>query len=387
MSRMHIGSFFCIQDIAKRIHISILRGHRYFDIEAEDEDHSSSGVPWIEDGSSLTTENSTHLTMLHLSQMKSAITSSTQFEFSEERMANDGQFNPDFVNDMQILSSDNSEDKMTVLSVDTHTGEIQGIQHSSYETKQISISGTLETRSVVRRPPLTLRKVANAQRNFTCGADHSDDGLAGHQHNHDHDHEHTTHNRGLRGMQHSHSHSLHGTQLLHTTADSYTSRQLEEQQQHTFTINTLIAIDAPFINRHGSRQNAIKYINYLIGIANTIFTREFNAHINVVKVQEVNIFKNAIDLRDGLSIMRRHYEGTVGTRSGDDGEQINLVHALLGQDLYGGIAFIGTFLFSRMDTLHIMYTRFHSSNCTVFLYTLCARKTNKQTQYVTPHGV
>ena len=43
--------------------------------------------------------------------------------------------------------------------------------------------------------------------------------------------------------------------------------------------------------------------------------------------------------------MRRHYEGTVGSRSGDDGEQINLVHALLGQDLYGGIAFIGKFLY------------------------------------------
>ena len=102
-------------------------------------------------------------------------------------MANDGHFIPDFVNDMQILSSDNSEDNMTVLSVDTHTGEIQGIQHSSHETKQISILSTLETRSVVRRPPLRLRTVANAQRNFTCGADHSDDWHAGHQHNQYHD--------------------------------------------------------------------------------------------------------------------------------------------------------------------------------------------------------
>ena len=108
-----------------------------------------------------------------------------------------------------------------------------------------------------------------------------------------------------------------------------------------------------------------------------------------MRVEEIDFMKRAKSLSDGLSVMRNHYEGTVGTRSGDDGEQINLVHALLGQDLYGGIAFIGAFLFSRMDTIHIMYTRFHSSNCTVFLYPLCARKQKqkKQTQYVTPHGV
>ena len=78
-----------------------------------------------------------------------------------------------------------------------------------------------------------------------------------------------------------------------------------------------------------------------MGIANNIYLTEINAFINVVKVEEVSIFQKAKDLRDGLSIMRKHYEGTVGSNKG--GVEINLVHALLGQEKGGGIAFISTY--------------------------------------------
>ena len=117
--------------------------------------------------------------------------------------------------------------------------------------------------------------------------------------------------------------------------------QGQETSQHDgFTINVLIAVDSSFIKTHGSATEATKYINFLISHANAIYESEIDAHLNIVRVEEIDIMKRAKSLSDGLSMMRNHYEGTVRTRSGDDGEQINLVHALLGQDIGGGIAFM-----------------------------------------------
>ena len=171
-----------------------------------------------------------------------------------------------------------------------------------------------------------------------------------------HNTEEKRHLEGLRGAyvqshspHHHHSHSSHSShpneQRLLSTAN--------HNDEHTYQINMLIAIDIDFINTHGgSRQSAINYINYLISTANLIYEKEFDTHLNIIKVEQVDIFKNAnlirpgpkkvTELRDGLSVMRKHYEGTVGSVRGTNGETVNLVHALLGQEMGGGIAFIDT---------------------------------------------
>ena len=195
-----------------------------------------------------------------------------------------------------------------------------------------------------------------------------------HQHVHhidDHDHakeeeenhnteEEKRHLEGLRGA-YVYSHSPHHHHSQHTHIHSHPSHPNNERllstanhnnDEHTYQINMLIAIDTDFINTHGSRQLAINYINYLISTANLIYEKEFDTHLNIIKVEQVDIFKNAnlirpgpkkvTELRDGLSVMRKHYEGTVGTVRGTNGETVNLVHALIGQEMGGGIAFIDT---------------------------------------------
>ena len=79
----------------------------------------------------------------------------------------------------------------------------------------------------------------------------------------------------------------------------------------------------------------MRYVNFLVNSANVVYEEEVDAHLNVVKVEEIDIFGKAKSLRDGLKILRPHYEGRVGS------SEVNLVHAMLGQDLGGGIAFIG----------------------------------------------
>ena len=189
-----------------------------------------------------------------------------------------------------------------------------------------------------------------------------------HEHHHvdDHDHheeenynteEEKRHLEGLRGAYvhshspHHHSHSSHT--IPHPNNEQRLLSTANHDDEHTYQINMLIAIDIDFINTHGgSRQSAINYINYLISTANLIYEKEFDTHLNIIKVEQVDIFKNANlirpgpkkvnELRDGLSVMRKHYEGTVGSVRGTNGETVNLVHALLGQEMGGGIAFIDT---------------------------------------------
>ena len=79
---------------------------------------------------------------------------------------------------------------------------------------------------------------------------------------------------------------------------------------------------------------AIEYVNFIVSTTNVILKNEFNLHLNVVQISETTIFNNVGDIRDALKIMRETYSGTIGTDKG-----AHLRHALLGNDLGGGIAF------------------------------------------------
>jgi len=426
--------------------------------------------------------------------MKTPINSNTIFSFLDN--SHEGQlsdfdnvgfdndiFDPTFLDHTIMLAGDDNNNNIdgtgqTILQVDTLTGNIIGIQHTSNgKTNQITINNNLKlTREVEKAgegeggekgekggPPLKITSmVSNVDRKFHCGADHNNDHQHEEEHTHDqheegvvtapfledkgqqvisrpgyhegdvtslgkrklghhkhnehhtqhsfddgqqshdikeeashekkhggrmegtdhkvhfhthenmhHDHVHHDHVKeeenhnteeekrhleGLRGAYVHSSHSPHHHYSQHTAHSHHNERLLStanhNNDEHTYQINMLIAIDSDFINTHGSRQSAINYINYLISTANLIYEKEFDTHLNIIKVEQIDIFQNAnlirpgpkkvSELRDGLSVMRKHYEGTVGTVRGTNGETVNLVHALIGQEMGGGIAFIDT---------------------------------------------
>ena len=129
--------------------------------------------------------NDSTLRMLHVQKMTPAITASTTFSFSRERITNDGQFNSDSVNSLSLFVSvpnnddnNNNTDGLTILSVDTLTGDVKGLRHG-IEGKPEIIS--IYSRAGSLRPTLRARTVvSHSERNFTCGA------LGHHEEPHDH---------------------------------------------------------------------------------------------------------------------------------------------------------------------------------------------------------
>ena len=74
-------------------------------------------------------------------------------------------------------------------------------------------------------------------------------------------------------------------------------------------------------------------MNFLITVANAILENEVGVRLNAVHVQEVTYFGSAESLRDGLRLMREHYDQHFPA-------DVQLRHALLGKYIGGGIAFI-----------------------------------------------
>lgn len=358
------------------------QGTRHFDIEVEDSDDN--------DSSSLSTFRSQ---LLHLNKMTPSITPATIFHFNPSR-----NFNPDsvkdMVQDMAVLASDPSEvvgDEFTVMSVDMKSGDVMGMQRGKRgETRQISLGpvtgsdGGESTSTAPQRSILRVRTVEHSYRNFTCGVDHTDDEhvhrelehMDHHHHDHHHDHEHRDHNHHEHHHHHEQKRSLSDSIAgnYHTfnpfklfnsehhaqsqtpnsrlraapftspgaTSDPTLPSTAADNVHPGFTIKVIIAIDAKLIKLQGGKRQAIKYIGFLIDSANAIYTRELGVHLHVAKVEETNIFHGENKLREGLATMRKHYDGTFGPEGlMPENEGIDLMHGLLGDDLGGGIAFIG----------------------------------------------
>ena len=363
-------------NIAKRINIGMLNGINQFAIEAEEEDTENTNI----------STRITRTATLHLTRMTPAVTPSTVIQFAPSRDRHEGHFNSNFIENLVTLTSYD-----TTLQIDVKTGNMRGIQHSSHgRTKQIFMNNNALTDA-----KLQMREVKSVTgRKFSCGVNHDDKGDHLHHH-HEHSHEeeapwgsvaagtspnaneegtisverHGQENRKLgehvHSIEHKHPAALRGLRGNHEHSHSsnlgnLSPRNLISNQEHKFQINVLIAIDAEFISHHGGSQSeAIQYINFLVSSTNEVLHREIDAHLNVIKVEEVNIFdetahvyrpggggpKRATDSSDGLDILQKYYEGTVGTSI--NGQKINLVHGLIGQELGGGIAYIDSVCDSR----------------------------------------
>ena len=59
-------------------------------------------------------------------------------------------------------------------------------------------------------------------------------------------------------------------------------------------------------------------------------------HLNVVQMEQTNVYKNIKSASEGLQIMRKNWGGNKWSYP-----KVDLHHAILGADLGGGIAYVG----------------------------------------------
>lgn len=286
-------------------------GASHFDIEAKGENNSA--------------------IMLHLTKLPSIITTDTEFVFHPGRV-----FERDMVNDLAILASDPDSDihddddddsgGFTVLSVNLKSGDTRGLQRkkggqiqqlsSPQKSHPDSSSDAAADSTTTSSSPLHGRMMAQqSDRKFSCGVDHA------HSTPHGHGNTPATKTSNLRSA------TIPQAQAIETSMASDTT---------TFVINLVVAIDADFINIQGGTGPSVEYINWLISATNAILEPEVGARLKVVKIEETDVFESANELDDGLTAMKKNFAGTIGGNK-------NLVHALLGRHIGGGIAYVGEY--------------------------------------------
>jgi hypothetical protein len=298
-----------------------------------------------------------------------AITSRTTYSFPKHRRE---KFHPDYIQNVALLASrnnggstnnNNNNGGLTIISVNKANGNVQGIQHGgsnggggTNNLKRISIDSTtnklrLQTATTDERG---LREKAA---NWTCGAEHA----------HDHDdeevrhHHHHHHSRSLQDNHHQYQNSSNvmyeyvKTRSANPSASaSATTRTWIPPKKYTFHIPLYIEVDSKFVNRQGGINEAIEYVNFLTSAVNIIIENEVDAHLEVIHVEETDIYDNITSTQDALRVQRlrprenlagySNYYGLGDDDNNDDNndDKIILVHALLGRHVGGGIAYIDT---------------------------------------------
>jgi len=293
-----------------------------FDIEAEEE--GGAGV-LLADPSSVSVDSTT--LMLHLDEMTSAVTSNTVLHFPERSLIHE-QVDASKITFLASSPSSTTRD-LTVVSVNTNSGEVHGLQRhgESGTIRQISPKDNTN-------PTLQLRSasMSSEPRKFNDHDDHLHRHMADASSNPhddtDHGHHHYNHDEG----EHHRTRHLVDTSNLRSAATESTHKG--------FQINLIVDIDRQLIQQNGGLERAIEYVNFIVSTTNIVLKNEFDLHLNVVQISETAIFNKMDDgstIRDALKLMRETYHGTVGKYEG-----AHLRHALLGKDLGGGIAFTDT---------------------------------------------
>ena len=195
------------------------------------------------------------------------------------------------------------------------------------------------------------RSLREKAANWTCGAEHV------HNHHHDEQDEEDRYYHHSRSLQHNHHHQ-HSHNVLYehantrslndpttTTTSSSTTTTWIPPKKYKFHIPLYIEIDKTFVNRHGGLNEAIEYVTFLTTAVNVILEQEIEAHLEVVHVEETDIYDNITTTQAAIRAQRlRPRDNLTGSNYyGVDGEdKIILVHALLGRHVGGGIAYIDT---------------------------------------------
>jgi hypothetical protein len=91
------------------------------------------------------------------------------------------------------------------------------------------------------------------------------------------------------------------------------------------------------VDAAGITINAYNYINTLVTAANVIYESEIDTHLHVNTIKLSALYDSSASTQEALTTMRNNYSG-----SSWHTQNVDLQHALLGLELGGGIAYIGT---------------------------------------------
>ena len=295
------------------------------------------------------TERTTSLLLDEIEDM--AITSRTTFNFQSH-----GEFSLDHIQNVVVLAS-RGDDRgvngggLTIISANKASGNVHGIQHAD-GIKMISSNPTDDNKKLILQTiPSTnedQRRLHEKMANWTCGAEHIHGSI-------DNEMEDLQYNR----HQHHRSRTLQDKSEIQNSTNvryEYSNARSANSPNtaattwippttYSFHIPLYIEIDATFIIRQGGRNQAIEYVNFLTSAVNIIIEHELDAHLEVVHVEETDIYDNITTTKDALRTQRlRPRDNLAGSNYyGQDGDdKIILVHALLGRHVGGGIAYIDT---------------------------------------------
>jgi len=162
------------------------------------------------------------------------------------------------------------------------------------------------------------------------------------QHSH-HDHSHS----------HSHSHDsdVHDpfSGGVESLIDGLTNNQHRRRTagfsstKPSFQVDLYLEIDPAFIALHDNNEaNALKYLNAVVTAASSIMQYEFDLKLNVKHIDLNENYVSADDAFGALALMRDKYAASEWHH-----EDIDLHHAILGNQMGGGVAYIGALCSSR----------------------------------------
>mmetsp|Transcript_20667 Transcript_20667/g.34058 ORF Transcript_20667/g.34058 Transcript_20667/m.34058 type:complete len:644 (-) Transcript_20667:56-1987(-) len=243
-------------------------------------------------------------------------------------------------------ATDRESGTMALISVDHKTGEANGIVQKTGSGAAAMHIRQKKGRSIVAEEEAEFVPPAWE---CTVAEEHEEDPLRhrhleeedGHHHDdhHDHSHHHHDHDHGLDGndLPGSFEHlrkSLRGADVSKIGK----RRKLQDSNlPYSYQVDLYIEFDQKLVqNNGGSIQNTYNYINSLVTMANQIYEKEVDTHLNVFQMELTTRYNNIENTMDGLNIMRNNWAGNKWSNS-----QVDLHHALLGKPLGGGVAYVG----------------------------------------------
>ncbi|KAL7470486.1 hypothetical protein ACHAXS_010742 [Conticribra weissflogii] len=200
------------------------------------------------------------------------------------------------------------------------------------------------------------------------------DGNHHHHHHHHHSHSHGHSREHTHANSHSHATRLRGkggilsevNHLIETlggnTSTSTATHNINHDgihqkrrklyatdsfpQLYTYQVDLYIEIDDDFVSLHGTLgtsaalEAAVEYVNIIITAASSVFEREIDTHLHVAHIDHNNVYDSATSTSEALDIMTETYASDEGWHY-TDGFGIDLHHAMLGNNLNGGKAYVG----------------------------------------------
>ena len=256
---------------------------------------------------------------------------------------------------LALLVADTStvdgSDTFAILAVDDETDEVHGLVEmknaKAYKIKQGKAQKATATEEIVMSAPHWECGVANdnfveedgkdSRRRLGLLDNHGDHhydhhNIDGHDH-HAHQEEDLSH-VAVAAME-SLRNSLRGTNI---NPIGTPHRNLQNSGNYNYQVDLYIEIDSSFITKTGNGDITVaaNYINTMVTAANVVYEEEIDTHFHVSYIVESSLYDGATSTSTALTIMRNTYASSAWHHAG-----VDVHHALLGNNLGGGIAYVG----------------------------------------------